>query len=246
MMKRFIVCVFALAASLSFAAPPRDAMPLDTPEWPQNYRLHLEGPAKVKFSDAFTLPLNGAGPHDIAVEHPAKSLPILRVWADGKLVRGPEELPSLVKTSAMDFPDAKLNFGRDFTAMVSFVAEGSGPLFSMTSPTGAQAQGAKALFIHDGLLCYQIDGLGAMSHKKKIAYGRPHTVVLRVSDDTAKLWLDGELLAEKSDFTLPDVAGHIFKMGRGAPIYGGEFTKGSISTVRMWTRDLPDDELKLL
>lgn len=30
------------------------------------------------------------GPHDIAIEQPAKGGPVLRVWRGGKFVRGPE------------------------------------------------------------------------------------------------------------------------------------------------------------
>ena len=50
------------------AAAPRDSLPLDAPEWPLNYRLHLEGAAKVRLTDALTIPLDARGPHDIAVE----------------------------------------------------------------------------------------------------------------------------------------------------------------------------------
>jgi hypothetical protein len=78
-------------------------LPLDAPEWPLNYRLHLEGAAKVKLSDELTLSLDAKGPHDIAVEHPAKGAPVLRVWSGGKLVRGPEELPRWRKQGRRTF-----------------------------------------------------------------------------------------------------------------------------------------------
>ncbi len=86
--------VFALLPGI-ISAMPRDAMPLDAPVWPADYRLHLEGASTVKLTGDLVLSFEKNGVHDIAVEHPAKSAPVLRVWSDGKLVRGPEELPSL-------------------------------------------------------------------------------------------------------------------------------------------------------
>ena len=94
---------FALLFSVvtAQAAAPRDALPVDAPEWPANYRLHLEGAAKLQWDGGFSLDLAGAGPHDIAVEHPAG---ILRVWSGGKRVRGPEEVPALKRPKASGRP----------------------------------------------------------------------------------------------------------------------------------------------
>ncbi|OYV04301.1 MAG: hypothetical protein CFE26_17625, partial [Verrucomicrobiales bacterium VVV1] len=96
-----LLCVFPGVV----LAMPRDAKPPDSSEWPSNYRLHLDGPSKVKLGEDLTLTF-GKGVHDIAVEHPEKGGPVLRVWDDGKLVRGPEEVASLRGSGAKDFPDA--------------------------------------------------------------------------------------------------------------------------------------------
>src|SRR5262245_57261638 len=125
-----IIAAIFLFAPVILAAPPRDAVPLDAPDWPMNYRLHLEGTAKVTLSDALTLSFDGPEPRDIAVEHPATGVPVLRVWCDGKLVRGPEEAPSLAKSGPMAFPGAKLDLGGDYTAMATFESSGQGTLFS--------------------------------------------------------------------------------------------------------------------
>jgi mono/diheme cytochrome c family protein len=228
------------------AAPPRDALPLDANEWPLNYRLHLEGAAKVKLSDELTLSLDAKGPHDIAVEHPAKGAPVLRVWSDGKLVRGPEEVPALAKTGAQDFPDAGLDLGTDFTAMAEFESTGQGTLFSMCAPTGKWSPDAKALFIRGGRLVYDIGWLGAINSGPKVNDGKPHTAVLSVSGGSAKLWLDGKEIAEKAKFSKPDQQGHVFKVGRAAPNFGGDFTNGKISIVKVWKRALPPKEIALL
>jgi cytochrome c5 len=234
-----------LLASLSTAVP-RDALPLDAPEWPLNYRLHLEGAAKVKLSDQLTLSLDAKGPYDIAVEHPAKGAPVLRVWSGGKLVRGPEDVQALAKTGAQDFADARLDLGADFTAMAAFESTGQGTLFSMCAPTGKWVPDAKALFIRGGRLVYDIGWLGAMNSGPKVNDGKPHNAVLSVSGGTAKLWLDGKEIAEKANFAKPDQQGHVFKVGRAAQNFAGDFTKGKISVVKVWKRALPRKEIALL
>ena len=237
---------FFVLQSLTFAAAPRDSLPLDAPEWPLNYRLHLDGAAKVKLSDDLTLKLDPEGPHDIAVEHPADGAPVLRVWSGGKLVRGPEDVPTLAKTGAKDFVDAGLDLGADFTAMATFEASGEGTLFSKCAPRGKWSPDAKALFIRGGRLVYDIGWLGAMTGGPKVNDGKPHTTVLSVSGGTARLWLDGKQIAEKANFTKPDQNDHVFKVGHAAPNFAGDLTKGKIRAVRVWKRALPDAEMALL
>ena len=239
-----------LACSLATAALaeiPRGALPLDTPEWPADYRLHLEGSSKVVFADKLALDLKAAdAPHDIAVEHPADGPPLLRVWSAGKLARGPEAVPSLAKSGARDLPDANLDLGADFTAMVSFVTSGGGTLFSLCSPDGEWSPSSKALFIRDGKLVYDIGWLGEMSGAAEVGDGKPHTAVLVVRSGNARLLLDGNVIARKAGFTRPDVEGHRFKVGRATADFGGDFTGGRITTVRVWKRALPDEEIGLL
>lgn len=235
-----------LAASV-IAAPPRDAIPLDAPEWPQNFRLHIEGAAEVTISEGVKLSLAEGGTHDIALEHPADAAPLLRVWRDGRLVRGPEEIPAADKSGARDFADAQINLGADFTAMARFESrDGGGTLFSLCAPKGKWSPDAKALFIRDGRLVYDIGWLGAITGGPKVHDSKPHTAVLSVRNGHAKLWLDGAVVAEKAAFTRPDAAGHVFKVGRAAPNFGGDFSKGEIRSVKVWKRALPDDEIALL
>ena len=245
-MRPSLFIFIALSTCYAFTATPRDTLPLDAPEWPLNYRLHLEGAANVKLCDELTLSLDAKGPHDIAVEHPAKGAPVLRVWSDGKLVRGPEDVPALAKTGAQDFPDAGLDLGADFTAMAEFESTGQGTLLSMCAPTGKWSPDAKALFIRGGRLVYDIGWLGAINSGPKVNDGKPHTAVLSVNGGTAKLWLDGKEIAEKANFTKPDQQGHVFKVGRAAPNFAGDFTNGKISVVKVWKRALPRKEIALL
>ncbi|MEW6303253.1 MAG: DUF6797 domain-containing protein [Verrucomicrobiota bacterium] len=228
------------------AAMPRDTLPLDAPEWPLNYRLHLDGAAKVELSEALVLTLDAPGPHDVAVEHPANSGPVLRVWSGGKLVRGPEEVPSLAGSGAKDFLEANLDFGSDFTGMANFETSGGGTLFSKCAPQGKWSPDAKALFIRGGRLVYDIGWLGALTGGPRVNDGEPHAVVLRMSGGVARLWLDGESIAEKANFTRPDRPAHVFKVARGAPDFGGDFTNGRISALKIWRRALPDADVSML
>jgi hypothetical protein len=234
-----------LLATLT-TATPRDALPLGAPERPLNYRLNLDGAAKVTLSEDLMLTINSDGPHDMTVEHPADGVPVLRVWNRDKLVRGPKDVPGLAKTGAQDFLDAGLDLGADFTAMAQLESTGQGTLFSMCAPKGKWSPDAKALFIRGGNLVYDIGRLGAITSGAKVNDGKPHTAVLSVRGGTTKLWLDGKEIAEKANFTKTDQLGHVFKVGRTVPNFAGDFTHGKISAVKVWKRALPRQEIALL
>jgi glucose/arabinose dehydrogenase len=236
--------VLALASGLA-AALPKGALPLDAPDWPTDYRLHLAGASTVRMAGGLTLALAGAGPHDIAVEHPDGGAPVLRVWSAGELVRGPEEMTALA-ASGGEFPDAGLDFGKDFTAMVSFETPGGGTLISMSPAEGKWVSDAKALYLRDGRLVYDIGWLGELAGGQRLNNGKPQTVVLATRGGVAALWINGRKVAEKSGFTKPDVRGHRFHVGRATKDFGGEFKDGSIRGVRAWSRALADAEIATL
>ncbi|MGI8602119.1 MAG: DUF6797 domain-containing protein [Verrucomicrobiales bacterium] len=93
------------SVALIFAAnSPRETVPLHALTWPENYRLHIEfsGPAGgvVRWGENMSLTLKGAAAHDVAIEHPANEAPVIRVWSDQRLVRGPEAAPALLSGTA--------------------------------------------------------------------------------------------------------------------------------------------------
>ena len=200
----------------------------------------------MRFGKSLSVSLGKGTHHDLALEHPASSPPVLRVWLDGKLVRGPEEVPAFAQGDSRDFPESRIDLGGDFTAMVVFEATGDGTLFSKCAPDTNWAVNAKALFIREGKLVYDIGWLGAMSGGNGVSHGQRHTAILSTRKGTAKLWLDGRMIAETKDFQKPDVAGHILKVGRAAPDFAGELKQGTIHGVKMWSRALPNGEIKTL
>jgi hypothetical protein len=242
MMLRFLLFILIpLALTSVLPAMPKDAVKTDAP-WPENWRLHVEFASEKGGAlqlPGLTIPLAGAV-HEVALEHPADGAALLRVWTDGRLMRGPEE----VTASGMvrDFPDAKLKLGADFTAFARFTTKDGGTLVSKCAPQGKWSPDAKALFIRDGHAVYDIGWLGALGGGPKVNDGQSHSVVLTVRSGHARLWVDGKRVAQKNDFTRPDVKGHVLKTGRAAPDFAGDFN-GSIADVRLWQRALSDAEV---
>jgi hypothetical protein len=167
--------------------------------------------------------------HDLAVEQPARGAPVLRVWSGAKLVRGPEEIPALAPNGAQDFPGMKLDLAADFTAVARFETRGGGTLLAMCAPQGKWVPDAKALFIRDGRLVYDIGWLGALSGGGRVDDGGPHTVVLVVQEGIAQMWLDGKRVARREKFTRPDPTNQVFKIGRAATDFAGDFAPGKIA-----------------
>ena len=236
-----------LVVPFASAAVPRDALPLDAPELPASYRLHVEfsAPAAgvVRLGQDFAVPLPKGAQHDVAVERPAKGAPVVRVWTDGQAV---DVKPAGAASAATAFPDAKVNLGADFTAAVKFEAQGGGTLFSKCSPAGKWAPDAKALLLRNGRLEYVVEGIGAISGGAKLNNGKPHTAVLTVRAGAAQLWIDGKMAGENPQLTKPDGAADVLKIGGATADFGGDFTEGKIAGVRVWARALPTEEIALL
>ncbi|MCX6863248.1 MAG: c-type cytochrome [Verrucomicrobia bacterium] len=232
------------------SAPPRHALSLDTPEWPRSYRLHVEFTDKaggvVRWGKDWSLPLSGSVAQDIAVEYPAEGPPILRVWSDGALVRGPEEIAALSTGGGVDFPSAGIAFGKDVSARVQFQAQGPGTLLAVCSPHGNWEPGSKALFIRDGHLVYDIGWLGALSGGPRVDDGKSHVAILSVISGRTRIWLDGRKIADRADFSKPDPAGQILKVGRATPDFAGNLSRGRVESVRLWRRGFSESEIGAL
>ncbi len=237
---KYLLAAIALTSTVAFSAPPRDSVPIDSREWPANYRLHagFSSPAggAIEMGKDLVIPLTSASEHDVAVEYPEDGEPVFRVWADGKLVKGPQELQL---PTTMEFPDAKIDLGADFTTYVRFETSAGGSLFSLSNKTGKPTPDGKSLSVQQGKLVYDIGVAPALAGGRKVGDGKAHTAVLMSRGGNVRLWLDGKVIAEKAGFTNPDTPGGVFKIG-------GDFAKGKIETVRVWARALEDAEVETL
>jgi len=118
---------------------------------------------------------------------PAKGAPVLRLWSDGKLVRGPEEEPGLSPIGAQDFPNAKLDLGADFTAMGKIRDDWQRDVvceMARRSANGCRTR--KRSSSATAGLVYDIGWLGAMTGGGKVDDGHPHTAVLMVRGGKAR------------------------------------------------------------
>jgi len=226
---------------------PRGAVGIDAGEIPENWRLRVEfagdGGGLVRLGEGVEVELVGGRRFDLALEQAEGELPLLRVWAEGELVRGPEEIEGLGGGGSVDLAGEAAELGGDYTALVRFRTRGDGTLFSKCAEEGKWVADAKALFVRGGKLVYDIGWLGAVSGGPKVDDGQEHRAVVRAEGGRVRLWLDGKVVGERADFQRPDVEGHVLKVGRAAPDFGGELVAGEVLALRIWERALEDGEI---
>ncbi|MFK7909361.1 MAG: DUF6797 domain-containing protein [Akkermansiaceae bacterium] len=224
-----------------------------------NFRLSLSysaDPASkpqliLRDNYSIDLPVGEKQQVDVAFEHLSSAPAILRVWYDGKLVTQGVKIPkSAIITTGIHTVDANksnstLDMGNDFTAMVKFKTDKGGTLIAKAPPQGKWVSNAKALFIDNGKLSYDIGWLGKITGKTRVNNGKPQIAVLSVKDGNATLYLNGKLEAQKTGFSKPDPNGSVFKIGSAATNFGGDY-QGELSNVRFWKRALNADEIKNL
>ena len=117
-------------------------------------------------------------------------------------------------------------------------------LVSKVPPLGGPDTGIKQIFFKDNRIHYSIDGLGTLTSKSQVDYGKWHHVVVTDHNGEVRLYVDGNLEGKKEQFTKPDVKGHILKLQerRGAWM---DF-RGEMSEVRFYDRHLDDTAAKAL
>ena len=212
-----------------------------------NYQLPAAQEARLHLGPEVSLRLL-TGHHVLSVEHehsPGK---------EGRLVAtldGREMLKLALPIQDSNrfestLEDAQNIFRMDasYTASVRFQTTGEGTLFSKSAPDAKWSPNAKALFIRNGRLVYDIGWLGAMDSDATVNDGQPHHVVLQVRDGETRLFLDGKPIASKEGFSAKDEPLHRFKIGHSASDFGLDWKDGWIQEVRFWKEGLSEDHLK--
>jgi len=227
----------------------------------EGVRVHLEyavpeagGAGRLELEPDIALTLDGSPGEwqsiDLAAEHLRGQPGLVRVWRNGRESK-PHEIPAqpvdggtrFVATA--DSPADRLRFDGHFSLIVRFRTTASGTLVAVAPATGPWAPDAKALFIRDGQLVYDIGWLGEYEAGPVVNDGRWHTAALVAGEGTVTLHVDGMAFPARRNFSRPDAPGHVFKIGSASSDFGGDFS-GEIDHVRFYRRALGDDELSAL
>ena len=210
-----------------------------------NFRLHLDYKAatasKLFLTEAYSLSLpSGSHLLELTCQQTGSKPTQISVWIDGKALQHNTVLPNGGGQSFIS-KDKALPTDKGFTIAASFQSTGDGTLFSKCAPEGPWSKGAKALFIKDGRLSYDVGWVGSINGPV-VNDGKPHLAVLRFSKEMVELSLDGKSIG-KEKLTSPDVSTHKFKIGLGASDFTGPLNKGSVTNLRYWTRSIDGPEL---
>ena len=141
----------------------------------------------------------------------------------------------------LETKDQAIKLGGDYTAYVQFQASkgASGTLFSKCRPGNSPwSHDAKALFIKNGKLVYDIGWVGALNTRKEVRDGKMHEAVVVSKGGGTTISLDGKKLAEKKNFTAKDRGDFVFKVGMAGKGFGGELKGCAVASVRYWPKAL--------
>ncbi len=189
---------------------------------------------------------------DLAWDHSAGEQAHLRVWTDGILeqdARVEVEGVALAAGSARGLRAATapgeaseaLDWGGSFTVFARFRTEAGGTLLSKCPPRGDWVPDAKALFLRDGRLVYDIGWVGALQSRRSFHDGEEHRVALVVEGDFVRMFVDGQLEAERDGFRADDRAGFVLKVGAANEDFGGDLV-GAVGEAAFLARALSEDE----
>ena len=128
------------------------------------------------------------------------------------------------------------------TIVVRFRTTGNGTLISSAPAKGEWKPNGKALFVRGKRLVYDIGWVGAMVGKSIVSDGEWHTAALVVSEETTRLYVDGNLEAERKGFRRDPETGHVLKIGATATDFGGDFV-GDIQSARIFDSTLSPAEI---
>ena len=195
---------------------------------------------------------------DIYYRHTQDERPVVSAWLNGQQIHDAVRVPkrttygfaaeepggrSLAAAGGIRHAHAAAEsfaFGSGkFTLAARFRTKGNGTIAAKCPPSGKWRPNSKALFLRGGKLVYDIGWVGQVQSKRKYNDGKWHRVLLTHEHGTAKMFVDGALVATRPDFTAKDEAAHVFKIGAAADDFGGGYT-GEISDVTVLEENVPD------
>ncbi len=202
---------------------------------------------------------------DVTYEHAAGGPAHASVWLNGVLVQDDVVLNERTPYGFIDpMPgmtvqggDARfasqpgaasheLDWAADsFAVSARFRSRGKGTLVSKCPPSGEWVPKAKALFLRGGKLVYDIGWVGNITTSRRFDDGKWHHVVLTSDGGHARIYVDGELDAERREFAAEDQRDFVFKVGAANSNFGGAY-EGDVGDVRFFARGLTGAEARAL
>ncbi|MCH2102572.1 MAG: c-type cytochrome [Planctomycetes bacterium] len=155
---------------------------------------------------------------DISYWMEAGEGPHLTVWLNDRLVQdrvhlgeasgevglGPGEEEGRGVYLAEEGESRACDWGEDFTAITTFRTRGRGTIVSKCPPAGPWVPDAKAIFVRDGMLVYDIGWVGAVVGDVPVDDGEWHTAVITSEGGEVNMWVDGEHCGDNDDFSAKD------------------------------------------
>lgn len=202
---------------------------------------------------------------DVTYEHAAGGPAHASVWLNGRLVQDDVELREHTPYGFNEpMPGMSIGGGgarfasepgaaskkidwsaNSFAVSARFRTEGAGTLFSKCPPSGDWVPDAKALFLRDGRLVYDIGWIGAVNSRRRFDDGEWHNVVLASEDGYSQIWVDGKLEGEREGFRTKDGQSFVFKVGAANADFGGAY-EGDLDSVRFFAEGITSREAQAL
>jgi hypothetical protein len=127
--------------------------------------------------------------------------------------RGPSAEEGRARYMASAEESAACDWGNDFTVLATFRTTDRGTIVSKCPPEGIWVSDAKALFIRDGLLVYDIGWVGAVVGDVKVDNGEWHTAIVTNEGGDVNMWIDGDHVGDSDDLDAPDSEAFRVKIG---------------------------------
>ncbi len=133
----------------------------------------------------------------------------------------------------------------DWTVSAWVRTREGGTIVAKAPAKGKWVPQGKALFIDDGRVVFDIGWVGCITSRRGVADDAWHHVALVQGAGRQTIYIDGAADEKGRLPSRPDAAAWVFKIGRAADKFGGDF-RGLLDEVRLYSRALSADEIRAL
>ncbi len=135
---------------------------------------------------------------------------------------------------------------KPFTISAWVSTRSGGAILARCPAEGPWAPQAKALFVREGKLCFDVGWVGVVTSQADVADGRPHHIAL-TGPNPYTLWVDGRRDAQAALAGEPDPPGALLRVGAACPNFPEPAAlDGEIADLRLIRRALGASEIASL